>query len=170
MPVTENASYKNSLFCFARKDGNDPNYKLFVMDVGAPAPGQQKHNISVEIAMAPDAQGDFPVLMQASPKYGVIFLMTKFGYFFMFEASTGALIYRQRITDQLPFVSVRNGSTDGMISINRAGQVHAINVDEDNLIKFIAGAQHIPNNSKLSFTMASRFGLSGADDLFKGQF
>jgi len=167
MPVTDVTTYNNSLFCFAKKEATDANYKLFVMDVGAPAPGQPKHTISVDISMAADAQGDFPVLMQASPKYGVIFLMTKFGYFFMFEASTGALIYRQRITDQMPFVSVRNPSTDGMISINRAGQVHSINVDAENLIKYIAAAQHIPNNGKLSFTMASRFGLSGADDIFK---
>lgn len=99
MPVTDVSSYKNSLICFAQRKPEEQNYKLFVMDVGAPAPGQAKHSINVDIAMAPDAQGDFPVLMQASPKYGVVFLMTKFGYFFMFEVSTGALIYRQRITD-----------------------------------------------------------------------
>jgi hypothetical protein len=55
MPVTDNASYKNSLFCFARKDPTDTNYKLFIMDVGAPAPNSPKHSIQQEIAMAPDA-------------------------------------------------------------------------------------------------------------------
>jgi hypothetical protein len=50
-----------------------------------------------------------------------------------------------------------------MISINRAGQVHAINVDEANLISFISSAQHIPNGGQLAFKLASRFGLSGAD-------
>lgn len=49
--------------------------------------------------MAPDAVGDFPVLMQVAPKYGIIFVITKFGYLFMFEASRAALIYRQKITD-----------------------------------------------------------------------
>jgi clathrin heavy chain len=84
----------------------------------------------------------------------------------MFECSTGAMIYRQRISDQLPFVCVRNHATDGMIAINRAGQVHAINVDEANLVSFISSAQHIPNGGQLAFKLASRFGLTGADQMF----
>jgi clathrin heavy chain len=80
--------------------------------------------------MAPDAIGDFPVLMQAAPKFGIIFIITKFGYLFMYEAQRASLVYRQRITDQLIFVSVRNMTTDGMICINKVGQVFAINVEE----------------------------------------
>jgi clathrin heavy chain len=49
--------------------------------------------------MAPDAIGEFPVLMQVSPKYGLLFIITKMGYFFMYDTSRAALIYRQRITD-----------------------------------------------------------------------
>ena len=69
------------------------------MEVGNPSPGQPKLRVSAEIQMAPDAAGDFPVLMQFAPKYGIIFIITKFGYLFMYEASTAALIYRQRITE-----------------------------------------------------------------------
>ncbi len=71
--------------------------------------------------MAPDAIGDFPVLMQVSAKYGLLFIITKMGYLFMYETSRAALIYRQRITDQLIFVAVRNTTTDGMICINKVG-------------------------------------------------
>lgn len=71
--------------------------------------------------MAPDAIGDFPVLMQVAPKYGLVFVITKLGYLFMYETSKAALIYRQRITDQLIFVAVRNMSTDGMICVNKVG-------------------------------------------------
>jgi len=90
--------------------------------------------------MAADAPGDFPVLMQTSAKYGMIFLISKMGYLFIYEVSKGALVYRQRITDQLIFCSVRNTTTDGMICINKNGQVFAINIDEANLVKFIMGA------------------------------
>lgn len=48
----------------------------------------------------------------------------------MYEAQRASLVYRQRITDQLIFVSVRNMTTDGMICINKVGQVFAINVEE----------------------------------------
>ena len=111
------------------------------MEIGNPAPGAAgKFKVTADIQMAADAPGDFPVLMQVSPKYGMLFMVTKFGYFFMFEASRGALIYRQRITDQLVFCAVRNMSTDGMICINKAGQVFSINVEEANLVKFVMGA------------------------------
>jgi clathrin heavy chain len=107
--------------------------------------------------MAPDAIGDFPVLMQAAPKFGIIFIITKFGYLFMYEAQRASLVYRQRITDQLIFVSVRNMTTDGMICINKVGQVFAINVEEQNLVKFVMNAQHIPDGRTLAFKMAAKF-------------
>lgn len=113
------------------------------MEIGNPAPGDNKFRITVDISMAPDAIGDFPIIMQAAPKYGLIFMITKMGYFFMFESFKGSLIYRQRITDQLIFTSVRNMSTDGLICISKAGQILSINVEENNLVKFVMNAQHI---------------------------
>jgi len=91
------------------------------MEIGNPAPGNNKFKVMVDIAMAADAPGDFPILMQASPKYGLVFMITKMGYLFMFETYKGSLIYRQRITDQLIFASVRNLTTDGVICISKAG-------------------------------------------------
>lgn len=66
-------------------------------------------------------EGDFPVLMQDSPKYGVIFIITKFGFLFMYEVSTATLLYRQKFTDKVCIVATRNPKTDGMIVINKAG-------------------------------------------------
>lgn len=140
--------------------------RLHIMEIGNPAPGANKFKVSSEIQMAADAVGDFPVLMQVAPKYGIIFIITKFGYLFMYEASTAALVYRQRITDQLIFVSVRNMTTDGMICINKIGQVFAINVEDQNLVKFIMGAQHISDNRALAFKLAARYQLPGADEIF----
>lgn len=171
LPVTDSApSYKNSLFSFCEKKANESVHRLHIMEIGNPAPNQNKFKINTEIAMAPDAIGDFPVLMQVSAKYGLLFIITKMGYLFMYETSRAALIYRQRITDQFIFVAVRNASTDGMICINKMGQVFAINVEDQNLVKYVMGAQHIPDNRTLAIKMASRYGLPGADDVFIGQF
>ena len=150
-------SYVNNLFAFCEKKANETVSRLHIMEIGNPSPGQPKFKVSAEIAMAPDAIGDFPVLMQAAPKYGIIFVITKFGYLFMYEAQRASLVYRQRITDQLIFVSVRNMTTDGMICINKVGQVFAINVEEQNLVKFVMNAQHIPDGRTLAFKMAAKF-------------
>lgn len=109
IPITDgNNSHINNLFCFVEKKAGETASRLHVMEIGAPAPGANKFKITVDVAMAADAPGDFPILMQPCAKYGLIFVVTKMGYFFMYEASKGALIYRQRITDQLIFASVRN--------------------------------------------------------------
>jgi len=97
MPVTDANSHKNSLFCFCEKKAGENTQKLHIMEIGAPAEGQQKVKKSSDIQMT--QEGDFPVLMQDSPKYGVLFMITKFGNLYMFEVSTAALLYRQKITD-----------------------------------------------------------------------
>jgi clathrin heavy chain len=100
LPMTDaNPSYKNSLFAFCEKKANESVHRLHIMEIGDPAPGQPKFKINTEITMAPDAIGDFPVLMQVAPKYGLIYIITKFGYFYLYETSRAALIYRHRLTD-----------------------------------------------------------------------
>ena len=94
------------------------------------------------------------MLMQDCPKYGVVFIITKMGFLYMYEVSTAALLYRQKVTDQLCFVATRNEKTDGMIVINRAGQIYSVNVEENNLIPYINAAGHIPSNKELSFKLA----------------
>lgn len=59
--------------------------------------------------------------MQAVEKYGVVFIITKFGYLYMYEISNAVVLFRQRITDSLIFVATKNPVTDGMICINKAG-------------------------------------------------
>ena len=168
MPVTDNTTYKNSLFVFCEKKAGESAQKLHFMEIGNPAPGQPKHKRQAEIQIQQD--GDFPVLVQDSPRYGVVFVITKLGFMYMYEASTAALLYRQKITDQLCFVSTRNTNTDGMIIINRAGQIFSVNVEENNLIPYINSAGHIPDNKQLSFKLAQRFHLPGADDVFMLMF
>lgn len=91
------------------------------MEIGNPAPNQQKFKKSIDIQIAPDAAGDFPVLLQAVDKYGVVFIITKMGYLYIYEVSSAVVLFRQRITDSLIFVATKNPNTDGMISINKAG-------------------------------------------------
>lgn len=121
--------------------------------------------------MPPDVTGDFPVIMQTVDRYGVVFIITKMGYLYMYEISNSVLLFRQRITDSLIFVSTKNPNTDGMISINKAGQVLSINIDENNFIPYIMNvAKHIQDNVGIAFKLAQRFSLKGADELFITQF
>ena len=171
MPVTDApGNPKNALFCFCERKANEAHQTLRITEIGNPPAGQAKFKTECQIQLAQDAPGDFPIFMQAANKYGLIFMITKAGYLYLYEASKGSLVYRQRITDQLIIASTRNNNTDGMICINKTGQVIAINIDADNLVKYVMGAQHVPDNKTVAFKLASRFGLGGADETFVQQF
>jgi clathrin heavy chain len=62
-----------------------------------PAIPGQKIKKKVGIQYSPDVQGDFPVLTQLSEKYGILFMISKMGYLFLYELSSGANIFRNRI-------------------------------------------------------------------------
>ena len=171
MPVVDApGAGKTQLFCFCERKAGETTQKLICTEIGTPPAGQQKFKSMSEIQLAPDAPGDFPMIIQAANRYGLVFVITKAGYFYMYEASRAALIYRQKITPQLVICSVRNATTDGMICINKAGQVLALNVDENNLVSYVMNAQHIPDQKNVAFKLASRFSLPGADEIFMQQF
>ena len=88
----------------------------------------------------------------------------------MYEVSTCSLLYSHKFTDHLCVVATRNPSTDGMIVINKAGVVYSINVEENSLIPFISASNQIPDNKTLSFKLAQRFHLKGADGVFVQMF
>ena len=171
MPVIDApGSPKTQLFCFCERKAGETTQKLMCTEIGTPPAGAQKFKSMSEIQFAPDAPNDFPMIIQATNKYGLLFIITKAGYFYMYEVSRAALVYRQKISQELIVCSVRNHATDGMICINKSGQVLAINVDEANLVSYVMNAQHIPDQKNVAFKLASRFGLQGADEIFLQQF
>lgn len=171
VPIGDTPGYKNSLFCFCEKKAAEQVTRLHVMEIGNPANGEQKFKKTVDIQFPPDVQGDMPLMIHCVEKYGTLFIVTKLGYLYMYEMSQAALLYRSRVTDQTLVVSCKNSQTDGMIAINAAGQILSINVEENNLIPFITSNPSIvADNVGLSFKLAQRFGLKGADDLFVQQF
>lgn len=61
--------------------------------------------------------------MQAVEKYGVVFVITKFGYIYIYDIANAVMIYRQRITDSLIFVATKSLNEDGVVCVNKAGQI-----------------------------------------------
>lgn len=134
--------------------------------------------------------------MQISHKYGVIFLVTKFGFIHLYDLESGTCIYINRISSETIFVTAEYDPTSGIIGVNKKGQVNSIMVeekrmncmlilryiiyhlhlsvqvlsvslDENNIIPYILKNE---NNTELALKLASRGGLSGADDLYVARF
>lgn len=77
----------------------------------------------IDIQYPADGTSDFPVAMQASAKHGLIYMITKYGYVYIFDISTGISIYTMRVSGETIFVTVEHHVTNGVLGINRLGQV-----------------------------------------------
>lgn len=160
----------SNLFAFAVRPASATGNtgKLHVIEVGtAPTGNQPFQKKAVDIFFPPEAAADFPVAMQASPRYGVIFMITKYGYVNMFDVDSATCIYMNRISSDTIFVTAPYSATDGIIGVNRKGQVLSVSVDEDNIVPYMTTQL---NNSDLALRFAVRNDLGGADDLFVQRF
>eukprot|EP00013_Stygamoeba_regulata_P001571 CAMPEP_0177634934 /NCGR_PEP_ID=MMETSP0447-20121125/3632_1 /TAXON_ID=0 /ORGANISM="Stygamoeba regulata, Strain BSH-02190019" /LENGTH=1733 /DNA_ID=CAMNT_0019136687 /DNA_START=44 /DNA_END=5243 /DNA_ORIENTATION=+ len=161
------ASKPATLFAFTNR--SPAASKLFILEVGRAegdtGPAFQKK--AVDVGFSPDAVGDFPVSMQVSERYNVIYMITKFGYFHLFDLSSGTTIYTNRISSQTIFVTAPHESTGGIIGVNRQGQVLFVGVNDQTIIPYIMSTLQ---NLDVAINLASRSGLPGAENLFSQQF
>ncbi|KAM5263324.1 clathrin heavy chain 2 [Ctenodactylus gundi] len=155
-----------TLFCFAVRTSTGG--KLHIIEVGQPAAGNQPFvKKAVDVFFPPEAQTDFPVAMQIGTKHGVIYLMTKCGYFHMYDLESGVCIYMNRISADTIFVTAPYELTSGIIGVNKKGQVLSVCVEEDNIVNY---ATNVLQNPDLGLRLAVRSNLTGAEELFVRKF
>ncbi|CAE7493273.1 Cltc [Symbiodinium natans] len=160
------------VFAFQERKAGNPQTKLHIMDIlknrGDSAP---PFKVQMEIAMPPEAPTDFAVGLHLSEKHGVVFMITKAGYLFMFDIGTGTMLVRSRVSQETVFITVGSANSGGIIFVNKRGAVMSAKVNETAIVNYIMNQLvQIPNRQDIAFTLARRFGLPGADELFQRQF
>lgn len=156
----------SNIFCFAVRGAAAS--KLHVIEVGTPPTGNQPFPKKAEnIFFPPEADKDFPVAMQASAKYGIAYLVTKYGYVHLYDIESAQCIYSNRISGETIFVTAAYEPTEGIIGVNRKGQVLSVSVDEDKMVPFLI---QVKQNGELARRLAERCNLPGADNLFVQAF
>nr|QRR19184.1 clathrin heavy chain [Ostrinia nubilalis] len=156
----------STLFCFAVRTAQGG--KLHIIEVGqTPAGNQPFPKKAVDVFFPAEAQNDFPVAMQVSPKYDVIYLITKYGYIHMYDIETGTCIYMNRISSDTIFVTAPHEATGGIIGVNRKGQVLSVTVEEDSIVPY---TNAVLQNPELALRLAVRNNLAGAEELFVRKF
>ncbi|PPQ65881.1 hypothetical protein CVT24_011212 [Panaeolus cyanescens] len=153
------------LFTFAVRTATGAKLHVVEIDHQAPDPPFTKKN--VDVYFPPEATNDFPVAMQVSKKHGIVFLVTKYGFIHLYDLESGACVYMNRISGETIFVTAEHEATNGIIGVNKKGQVLSVNVDEQAIIPYILTTL---NNTDLAFKLASRGNLPGADDLYVKQY
>jgi len=161
------------LFAFQERKAGTTQTKLHIMDV-TKARGEgmtPPFKVQGEIQMPPEAPNDFAVAVHLSEKHGVLFMITKAGYLFMFDIVTAAMLVRTKVSQDTVFISVGSVVSGGAIFVNRKGAVTNVKVNEPAIVSYIMNnLVQLPNRQEIAFTLARRFGLPGADELFTRQF
>lgn len=75
--------------------------------------------------------------MQVSEKHGIIYLVTKFGFIHLYEIETGQCIYMNRISGETIFTTAEYEAQNGIIGVNRKGQVLSVSVDEETIVPYV---------------------------------
>eukprot|EP01048_Picozoa_sp_COSAG05_P002188 COSAG05_NODE_84_length_20716_cov_100.586312_2_plen_1571_part_00 len=151
-----------SLFCFCNKTA--AGGEVTIVKIGGSAPFDRK-----VVAVGAFEPTDFPVAMQSSTKYDVLYLITKGGIVHIYDTETGTMIYQNRISDaaNAVFCATPNTNNGGIIAINKQGQVLSVTIDEQNLVPHIATTLQ---NTEMALRLANKHDLPGADQMMAQQF
>eukprot|EP00879_Flechtneria_rotunda_P000465 GHRR01000566.1.p1 GENE.GHRR01000566.1~~GHRR01000566.1.p1 ORF type:complete len:1351 (+),score=578.78 GHRR01000566.1:197-4249(+) len=148
----------------ALKDGQVVS-KLHVIELGSVPGGAVKRN--AELFFPAEFADDFPVSLQISERFGLVYVVTKLGLLFVYDLETATAVYRNRISPDPIFLATVSDSTGGILAINRRGQVLLATVNEPAMVPFVS--QQL-SNLNLALALAKRGNLPGAEGLIVQQF
>lgn len=161
----EAAPADTKVFTFAVRTATGA--KLHIVEVDHQASNPVFAKKAVDVYFPAEAVNDFPVAMQVSQKYSIIYLVTKYGFIHLYDLETGTCLFMNRISSETIFITAADTESAGLVGINRKGQVLTVSVDETTIIPYLL---QNPSNSGLAVKLASRAGLPGADNLYANQF
>ncbi|GEQ68527.1 hypothetical protein JCM33374_g2195 [Metschnikowia sp. JCM 33374] len=160
------AAHPTKVFCIGNKaaSGQGSLHIIEIDHVDGNPPFPKK---IVDIFFPPDAANDFPISLQASDKYGIIYILTKYGFIHLYDIESGSNLFVNRITAEPVFTAAPYKNGTGIITINKQGQVLAVEVAQDKIIPYVLEKL---SDVSLGLSLASRGGFPGAENLFHQQF
>lgn len=160
----ENGTIDTRIFTFVNRAEAGAKLHIIEIDHKEGQPVYQKKQVPVYFP--PEATLDFPVACVTSKLYGVVYVITKFGFIHLYDLDSGACIFMNRISSDTIFTACEYQDT-GIMAINRKGQVLSVELNDQTVIPYILNNL---KNTGLALALASRAGLSGADQLYAQQF
>lgn len=154
------------VFCVGNKNAQGQG-NMHIIEIDHVDGNPQFQKKVVDIFFPPDASNDFPISLQASNKYGIVYVLTKYGFIHLYDMETGANLFVNRITADPVFTASSYNDGTGLITINKAGQVLSVEVSRDKIIPYVLDKL---SNVPLALALSSRGGFPGAENLFQQQF
>lgn len=153
-----------SLFSFVNRLA-DGSGKMHIVEIDH-SDGPIFAKKQVDVFFPAEAGADFPVAHVFSPKYGIIYIVTKLGFIHLYDAETGAAVFMNRISADPVFAACPEADK-GILVVNRKGQVLSVELNEQTAVHY---ALTQLNNAGLAIALAGRAGLPGAENLYAQHF
>jgi clathrin heavy chain len=162
----DGAAADSKVFAFAIKQASgDAKLNIVEIDHNPSNPVFPKRLINVHWPQ--EGTADFPLGIHIAKKYGLIFVITKFGFIHLHDLETGTPLFMNRISDDTVFTSTAAADGTGVVVINRKGQVLRTTVNENTLVPYVLDN---PASAEIAYKLASKGGLPGADKLYQARF
>lgn len=161
----EGAPSDTKVFTFAVRTATAA--KLHIVEVDHEPTNPPYPKKAVDIYFPAEASNDFPVAMQVAQKYGIVYVITKYGFIHLYELESGTCIFMNRISSETIFTTAPDHESTGLLGVNRKGQVLTVSVDETTIVSYLL---QNPAHSSIALKLAARAGLPGAESLYVQQF
>jgi clathrin heavy chain len=79
-----NDTHKSNIFCFVERKAGETKSLVHITEISPPPEGAQKFKKNNEIVYDPSTPNDFPISLVVAEKYGLLYIVTKFGFVYIY--------------------------------------------------------------------------------------
>lgn len=140
---------------------------------GMPLSGFTKK--ACQIPLNPGIAGsEYPLYLRVSKRFGLTFLITKFGTLYVHDIATGVLVHQGTICNKTLFTigevfegCVYEDRQVDYLAISTEGRMYSIAIDRENIVSYITDRL---NKQETAYKLAVRANLRGGSSLFDSRF
>jgi clathrin heavy chain len=117
------------------------------------------HKVPQPIVFPETNPGDFPLVLSASDSRGVLFMLTKEGFFHMYDGLSGKRLMANKVSAEHFFIGGPFEANGGVYGINKTGSVRSLSFLSKSSRSFGVSLSSPPNSAFFLFSSAYFFSL-----------
>ncbi|KYN98001.1 putative clathrin heavy chain [Plasmodium gaboni] len=151
------------LFCFVEKKKNSTISRLHLMDIYTnKTETTTPYKIVKEINLINENLNDFPIYISLNTLQGVIYIVTKCSYVYIFDEGTLSLIVKEKISEDNIFICCDSKNGEGIYAVNKKGIIFYITLNYFHLINHIK-LSNLEFKDKIIKNLCLKYGYPGCD-------
>ncbi|KJP87226.1 hypothetical protein AK88_03143 [Plasmodium fragile] len=152
------------LFCFVEKKNNSTISRIHLMDIytSKTEGGTMPYKIVKEINLINEHISDFPIYISLNTLQGVIYMVTKCSYVYIFDEGTLTPLVKEKISEDNIFICCDSKNGEGIYAVNKKGKIYYITINYPNLINHIK-LSNFDNKDKIIKNFCVKYGYPGCD-------